>query len=93
MTDYSELVEALRDEDNCNVLSYIDDAADAIEALQAELIRIYKQLPKRGEWEPVPDPEGRPYKYVCSNCHRFHVNEDEWYGYCPNCGAKMEVQE
>lgn len=33
MRDYEELVKALRDEDNCNVLDYIDDAADAIEEL------------------------------------------------------------
>ena len=31
------LVELLRDEDNCNVLDYIDDAADLIESLSAEL--------------------------------------------------------
>lgn len=137
MTDYTELVKALRccaenfgcpiecpryspaDEGVRACVSRLEkDAAAAIKALQAENADIReelfisqrkydefttiasmqnamlaKQLPKRGEWEPVPDPEGRPYKYVCSNCHRFHVNEDEWYGYCPNCGAKMEVQE
>lgn len=33
MRDYEKLVKALRDENNCNVLDYIDEAADAIEEL------------------------------------------------------------
>ena len=33
MRDYETLVKALRDENNCNVLDYIDEAADAIEEL------------------------------------------------------------
>lgn len=33
MRDYEELVKALRDENNCNVLDYIDEAADAITEL------------------------------------------------------------
>lgn len=32
-----EIVRELRDPDNCNVLDYIDDAADLIESLQAQL--------------------------------------------------------
>lgn len=34
--DYKELIEQLRDENNCDVLDYIDDAATAIETLLAE---------------------------------------------------------
>lgn len=34
--DCRELVELLRDESNCDVLDYIDDAATAIETLLAE---------------------------------------------------------
>lgn len=32
-----EIVKALRDESNCDVLDYIDEAADLIESLQAQL--------------------------------------------------------
>ena len=38
--DYKELIDALRDEDNCDVLDYIDDAAEAIETLTAENARL-----------------------------------------------------
>ena len=37
------LVELLRDEDNCNVLDYIDDAADLIESLSATLEQVTKE--------------------------------------------------
>ena len=107
MTDYSELVKALRGMDTgdscpCEYYMMCEDsdcvlvqAADAIEALQA-------QLPKRGEWiEENRRP--RSSQFVCSECHRTAYDpqptrDKAWrkrcrYAYCPNCGAKMEVQE
>lgn len=56
MTDYTELVKALRDEDNCNILDYIDDAADAIEALQAE-VQFYYALAE--EWKSSAENKER----------------------------------
>ena len=125
MTDYSELVKALRckrddcegcdlsffDKDEgwmCRYAAKDDDAADAIEALQAELagskdaIRILKhnlemKMPKRGEWI---NSKERMRPDMCSVCgciyeaDRF-MDKIAW-NYCPNCGAdmrKMEVQE
>lgn len=38
-----ELLSLLRDEDNCNVLDYIDDAADLIESLAAELEQVKQE--------------------------------------------------
>ena len=84
------------------------DAAAAIEELQAiahshcvaassyweELEELKAQLPKRGEWIDRYDEEDKPFfkrKYVCSACSHWNT-----YGkskYCPNCGAKMEVQD
>lgn len=47
MRDYEELVKALRDEDNCNVLDYIDEAADAIEELsKPKWISVTERLPE-----------------------------------------------
>lgn len=87
-------------------------AADAIEALQAELekkrtadcfgCKCEKLEPKRGEWiEENRRP--RSSQFVCSECHRTAYDpqptrDKAWkkrcrYAYCPNCGAKMEVQE
>ena len=64
------------------------DAAAAIEALQA-------QLPKRGEW--IVRGANRVDCSVCGHsiCFAFGLSEGSLtgYNYCPNCGAKMEVQE
>lgn len=99
MTDYSKLVEALREtatfeytgkllsKRECALENLAMDAAAAIEALQA-------QLPKRGEWV---DSKERMRPDMCSVCgcvyeaDRF-MDKIAW-NYCPNCGAKMEVQE
>ena len=113
MTDYTELVKALRcrathDWTNCGNCKYADedddprgcwgteicaDAADAIEALQA-------QLPKRGKWVEK-NRRPRSSQFVCSECHRTAYDpqptrDKAWrkrcrYAYCPNCGEKMEV--
>ncbi len=112
MTDYRELVKALRCVEykpecgssdcpywsclGCMDRQLMEDAAAAIEALQA-------QLPKHGEWiEENRRP--RSSQFVCSECHRTAYDpqptrDKAWrkrcrYAYCPNCGAKMtEVQE
>lgn len=82
------------------------DAAAAIEELQAELTRISQELPKRGEWidgEHFEDPYlGRYCCSVCGNAVQaieFNAEQNTVRftsgksNYCPNCGAKMEVQE
>ena len=51
-----------------------------------------EDLRPRGRWEPV-DHDGSWRVDKCSICHRrmHYVNYDQPYQYCPNCGAKMEV--
>jgi rubrerythrin len=98
MTDYTKLVEALRciaDGLDCAYCTMklnggckscaVYDAADAIEALQA-------QMPKRGEWKTTrPDAPMFGF-YYCSICGRKRTSPQD--NYCPNCGAKMtEVRE
>lgn len=62
-----------------------------IEALQAETVRLW---PKRGKWI---NSKERMRPDMCSVCgcayeaDRF-MDKIVW-NYCPNCGAKMEVQE
>ena len=78
-----------------------DDAAAAIEALEAELTRISQELPKRGKW--IEDEETYPSQglsnYKCSLCGKFcgtwrrGLKADQLPNFCGNCGAKMEVQE
>ena len=87
MTDYSELVKALREYSGCRkgeIARITSDAAAAIEALQA-------QLPKRGKWI-LSKERMRPD--MCSVCgcvyeaDRF-MDKIAW-NYCPNCGARMD---
>lgn len=103
MTDYSERVKALRvcgsirygirciscpyNGNGCHE-KLCTDAADAIEALQA-------QLPKRGEW--IVKGANRIDCSVCGHsiCFASVLSKGSLtgYNYCPRCGAKMEVQE
>ena len=94
MTDYTKLVEALLSASTVSTAweKLMRDAADAIEALQA-------QLPKRGEWITIRLNNGGSYT-GCSCCEApiptdtmlDYIPESE-SKYCYSCGAKMEVQE
>lgn len=57
-----------------------------------------ESLRERGQWIGQEDTRSDAY-YTCSNCNDYFYMEcspaDNEYKYCPNCGAKMdlEVQE
>ena len=90
-SNYEQLVKALRSASTVQTAweKLMNDAAAAIEALQA-------QLPKRGEWKTFDLTYGRSI-YSCSVCEQATevpmCMEKPMYAYCPNCGAKMEVQD
>lgn len=82
---------------------------DAFKVASVQLARMSKenaelkaQMPKRGEWTEE-NRRPRSSQFVCSVCHRTAYDpqpsrDPKWvkrcrYAYCPNCGAKMEVQE
>lgn len=45
-----------------------------------------------GKWEWVQYESLPDFgNYHCSKCHHIE-SKIEWYNYCPNCGAKMEVE-
>ena len=103
--NYEELVKALRCETSnggdcwekkcqylvcgsyayCNKKRIMIDAADAIEALQA-------QLPKRGEWIYKPK-DAIEMMFTLPKCSVCGHESSDANNYCPNCGAKMEVQD
>ena len=92
--DMDELEKALRYDRDQYVKGYEDgkrDAAAAIEALQAETVRLW---PKRGKWI---NSKERMRPDMCSVCGCAYEADRFMYkivwNYCPNCGAKMEVQE
>ena len=85
MSDYKALVADLRDADQANWKRLSLDAAAAIEDLQA-------QLPKRGEWIYHPK-DAIEMMFTLPKCSICGHESSDALNYCPNCGAKIEVQE
>ena len=49
---------------------------------------------RHGRWELVEyqcTPLDTDQALVCTECGFAHQNDD-WYNYCPNCGAKMDEE-
>ena len=84
----------------CQYAAKDDDAAAAIEELEKEkaianrkLDSALKKIPKCGKWIRIDK-----HTIQCPLCHRYldlrGVNAGRGdANYCPNCGAKMEVQD
>ena len=79
----TDLITAIRDDVHIRGVSFarvkkhIEDApiVDAVEVAH-------------GRWEyRMVDPEYRYYKHECSICG---FDGEDFYRYCPNCGAKMD---
>lgn len=66
---------------------WVDDMIDEIEdAPTAEAVKV-----KRGKWEYIgTDKQGNVFR--CSNC-ALRIGLDYETNYCPNCGAKMDLEE
>lgn len=49
---------------------------------------------KKGKWWVEYQPNGKPYCLHCSVCDNDgnFIGITTAYNYCPNCGAKMEVE-
>ena len=82
----------------------IEASEETIKEQQAELTRISQELPKRGQY--VHGRElSREYIGDCLvsidyedwRCSVCGIVFEQWnipkFNYCPNCGAKMEVQD
>lgn len=70
---------------------YIDCAMDAEEAIKNEPT-VDAAPVVHGRW--VFDAES--YEWNCSECHDWPIDgsaDDERTYYCPNCGAKMDLED
>lgn len=47
---------------------------------------------KHGRWERLPDNEEWAYCSQCHCCWEWEIINNCNVRYCPNCGAKMEVE-
>lgn len=79
-------------------------ARDCFDRLLAENDELRKERPAgHGRWMTT---DAFPHRVYCSECNQTYIPNDRWqvwkdkYGegglprdYCPNCGARMEVQE
>ena len=50
---------------------------------------------RHGRWILEREPDGKPYCFHCSVCDDdFHyIGITAVYNYCPNCGAKMDLND
>lgn len=73
-----EAIKILSDESLSSVCEAIDFAIDAF----------LNTGRKRAKWI-----DAREYcsEFMCSNCHR--LNRNNTYNFCPDCGARMEVEQ
>lgn len=67
-------------------------ASDAI-----AILAITPVEPKKGHWNGISDgyADGYPVydEWECSCCGLIEEGEEPTWNYCPNCGAKMGVEE
>lgn len=59
-------------------------------------ISVLKEPNKHGKWMPVePDSRGFTFRFTCSVCGGYTTYYEDAngcdYDYCPNCGAKMDL--
>lgn len=92
-----ELMAQVKDKDYL-----IQQQAEEIQRLRADvkkqqekMIELAKGLPKRGEWHEWDDGDNT---WSCSVCGEPFVlidgtPKENGMKFCPNCGAKMEVQD
>ena len=65
------------------------DGADAAIAVVKNAPTIDAEPVKHGQWEYDPEYD----EYNCTFCNDYSAYEDERTHYCPNCGAKMDLEE
>lgn len=100
MRDAAAAIEELQAEQKKTVTQIFGEEQQKWEeyctGLMNRIRELKAQMPKRGEWIKDEEQSQKHVEaiYRCSACHNFDAwGATELYPYCPNCGAKMEVQE
>lgn len=62
------------------------------------LKRIEEETTRHGKWIPAdPDTRGCTLRFACSVCGNYTTYYEDAhdcdYDYCPNCGAKMDLED
>lgn len=86
---YEELVDRLRDEDNCNILDYVDEAAEAIEKLKYELEQVkaerdaaVEDLKSQYDIQGIEDDHPIYDMSICFKCIYYPSSFNR---YCEDC--------
>ena len=79
------VIEWLKDKDILKTKNQEENARRELD----ELPSVTPQ-PKRGKWIGEESLDGS-IRYMCDNCKEFEYVD--YYDFCPNCGAKMEVED
>lgn len=99
MSDLINRTDAIRVVREYMMDNQISDGDYHADGIERELHDLPSAEPERktGEW--VQTFNGNEWYWFCSNCKEEWYEEDLWMGgnsfpnFCPNCGAKMEVEE
>lgn len=85
------------------MFDFITDLPSGLDGFESDFDAAYKELleAKSADVAPVVHAKwaevmfrdrfnARYWEYLCSSCNRYANRE---YDYCPNCGAKMDLEE
>lgn len=71
------------------IAGYPDSCYEGLrEAFDMAIKELEKPERKCGKWIDARDRCG---EFLCSNCHETNINN--FYKYCPYCGAEMEEKD
>lgn len=85
------------------MFDFITDLPSGLDGFESDFDAAYKELleAKSADVAPVVHAKwaevmfrdrfnARYWEYLCSSCNRYANRE---YDYCPNCGAKMDLED
>lgn len=87
--DRNQLIQRIKQEPTDGM--YTEEILTAIDEIEtADVAEV-----RRGEWKVVFDGNAKLYEnmFECSVCKTTHVGHPNVGRYCPNCGAKMDLED